>query len=114
MGRNHALIEDDAALGVDPGGDVRGRDLARRGAQFGGVLRLGQRMQVDDAEDALVIVLQRDPVADRTEVIAEMQVAGWLDAGEDAVHRSSNALRWPRCYRRSKAPVKPVAGAVVR
>jgi hypothetical protein len=49
-------------------------------------LRHGQRVQVDDAEDAFVIVLQRDPVADRPEIIAEMQIAGRLDAGKNAVH----------------------------
>ncbi len=61
MGADHALVEDDAALGVDAGGDIGGRHLAGRGAQFARVLRQGQRVQVDDAEDALVIVLQLRP-----------------------------------------------------
>ncbi len=30
MGADHALVEDDAALGVDAGGDIGGRDLAGR------------------------------------------------------------------------------------
>ena len=55
-------------------------------AQLVGVLWQGQRVQIDDAEDAFVIVLQRDPVADRAEVIAKMQIAGRLDAGKDSVH----------------------------
>ena len=71
MRGDHALVEDDAVLGVDPGGDIGGGDLAGRGAQLGRVLRHGQRVQVDDAEDALVIMLQRDPVADRAEIIAD-------------------------------------------
>ena len=43
----------------------------------------GQRMQVDDAVDAVVAVLQRDEVADGAEIVAEMQIAGRLDAGKD-------------------------------
>src|SRR3546814_19377010 len=41
-------------------------------------------MHVDHAEDALELVLQRDPVAHRAEIIAEMEIAGGLDAREDA------------------------------
>ena len=89
MGADHALVEDDAVFGVDAGSDIGSRHLARRMTQLGRILRLGQRVQIDDAEDALVIVLQRDPVADRAEIIAEMQIAGRLDAGKDAVHRTS-------------------------
>src|SRR5207248_1993833 len=89
MRADHALVEDDAALGVDAGGDIGGGDLARRLAQLVGVLRLGQRVQIDNAEDAVVIVLQRDPVADRAEIIAEMQIAGRLDAGKNSVHGAS-------------------------
>ena len=72
--------------GIDAGGDIGGRHLARRSAQLVGILRQGQRVQIDDAEDALEVVLQRDPVADRAEIIAEMQIAGGLDAGKNAVH----------------------------
>ena len=43
----------------------------------------GQRMQVDDAIDAVVVVLQRDEFADGAEIVAEMQIAGRLDAGKD-------------------------------
>src|SRR6185312_2624606 len=80
---------DDATLGIDAGGDIRRRDLARRLAQLVGILRLGQRVQIDDTEDAVVIVLQRDPVADRAEIITEMQIAGRLDAGKNSVHGAS-------------------------
>src|SRR5262245_46074444 len=46
-------------------------------------------MQIDDAEDALIVLLQHDPVANGAEIIAEMQIAGGLDAGENAVHLTS-------------------------
>ena len=112
MRGDHALVEDDAALGVDAGGDIGGRHLARRGAQLGGILRLGQRVQVDDAEDALVVVLQRDPVADRAEIIAEMQIAGRLDAGKNAVHWISDAAAVAApVIAAARRAVKPVAGA---
>jgi len=42
-------------------------------------------MHVDDAEDAVVVALERHPIADRAEVVAEVQIAGGLDAREDAV-----------------------------
>ncbi len=43
-------------------------------------------MEVDDAEEALVLVLQLDPIAQRAEVVAEVEVAGRLDPREDARH----------------------------
>ena len=90
--RHLALIEEDAALGIDARGDIGGRDLAGARAQLGGLLPLGDGMQVDDAEDARVIVLQPHPVPDRAQVVAEMQIAGGLDAREDAVHGGAPSL----------------------
>src|SRR5690606_7765033 len=43
----------------------------------------GDRVQVDDAVDAVVAFLQVDELADRAEIVAEMEIAGRLDAGED-------------------------------
>ena len=64
-----------------------------------GILPFGDRVQIDHAIDALVAVLQRDPVAQRAEVVAEMGDAGRLDAGEDALH--GGQIAYPG--RRSKA-----------
>src|SRR5207237_5256215 len=68
------------------------------------ILRLCQGMQVDDTEDAVEVALQRHPIADGAEIVAEMQIAGRLDAGEDAIHvvrpRGLERVR-ARCYRRS-------------
>jgi hypothetical protein len=94
MGRNLALVEDDAALGVDAGGDVGGRDLARLRLQGGRVLPDRDRMQIDDAEHAVIAVLQPHPVADRAEIVAEMHVLGRLDAGEDSLHGPGWRRRW--------------------
>ncbi|MNL72897.1 hypothetical protein D3C87_1982870 [compost metagenome] len=43
----------------------------------------GDRMQIDDAIDAVVVFLQRHEFADRAEIIAEMEIAGRLNAGEN-------------------------------
>ena len=43
----------------------------------------GQRMQVDDAIDAVGSVLQGDEFLDGAEIVAEMQIAGRLYAGKD-------------------------------
>jgi hypothetical protein len=40
-------------------------------------------MQIDHAIDAVMILLQGHELADRAEIITEMQVSGRLDAGKD-------------------------------
>ena len=54
------------------------------GLQFGGVLVDRDGVQVDDAVDALVVVLDPHPVLQRTQIVADVQIAGRLDAGEDS------------------------------
>ncbi len=46
------------------------------------VTRNGERVQVDDAVDRLVLVLQRDPVAEGAEIVADVHVPGGLNARE--------------------------------
>src|SRR5215510_643824 len=89
MGGYHALIEYRAALGVDAGGDIGGRYFPRRGAQLGGILRLGQGVQIDNAENALIIPLQHDPITYRPQVISEVKIAGGLNARKNTVHIAS-------------------------
>ncbi len=85
VGVHGGLVEQDRAV-VDPCRQQRRRHAAARLCQGGRVLPGGDRVQVDDAEDAVVPVLQRHPVADRAQVVAEGGHAGRLDAGEDALH----------------------------
>src|SRR5207247_6062691 len=59
-------------------------ECARAQGACGVGLRDG--VQVHDAEQAVVLVFQLDPVLHGAEVIADVQVAGRLDAGEDARH----------------------------
>ena len=70
-------------LRVEAEGEQRGGHLARPAAQRVGVVEARQRVVVDDAVDRLVLVLERDVVADRAQVVAEVDDPRRLDAGED-------------------------------
>ena len=83
---HRTLMEQDVRRGVDAGGDQRRRDAPGVGGELPRVLPDGDRVQIDDAEQALEVLLQTHPVADGAQVVAEMQVAGGLDAGEYAGH----------------------------
>ena len=73
-------------LGVEAGRDQDLRELEDLGPQLGRVLRDREGVQVDDAVDRVVVVLLRDPAPHRTQVVAEVDIAGGLDAGEHAGH----------------------------
>ena len=78
-----ALDEQRAALRVEPEREQRRRHLAGARAQDVGVVGARQRVVVDDAVDRLVLVLEPDVVADRAQVVAEVDDPGRLDARED-------------------------------
>ena len=73
-----ALVEHDMLCGIDPTGDEGRGDLPDRVGQLGGVLPHRDRVQIDDAINAVVAVLQFDEALDGAEIVAEMQVAGGL------------------------------------
>ena len=77
-----ALVEDDVFCRIDAAGDEGRGDFARGVRQLGRILPHRDRVQVDDAIDAVVAVLQLDEALDGAEIIAEMQVAGRLHAGK--------------------------------
>jgi hypothetical protein len=87
MLRNGRLREDRALLGVEPGGEVDGRDLSTLGSQLLGFDRLwdGKRVQIDDAEDVVVKILITLPLHERADIVADMQFSRRLDAGEHAL-----------------------------
>ena len=68
------LDEQCAAPGIEPGGQVVDDDLKRvlLDATRVGIIG-GQRVPVRDEEEALVVVLQTNPVAQRPDIVAEMQ-----------------------------------------
>ncbi len=82
MLRHRRLIEDDMLFRVDAGGDEGGGDRADLARHVLVDELRRQRMQVDDAIDAVVVFLQRHELADRAEIVAEMEVAGRLNAGK--------------------------------
>jgi hypothetical protein len=70
-------------FGIDAAGEEERGDLIDLGAQFGRVLVDRDGVQIDDAEDRLIVILEVDPVLERAEVIADVEVAGRLDAAEN-------------------------------
>ena len=57
-----------------------------------GILRLGDGVQVDHAIEAFVVVLQAREVADRAEIVAEVEIAGRLHAGQDAALEAAGGV----------------------
>ena len=84
VGAHVALEEERAALGVEAAGHEQGDQSAGLAAQRLGVPGHRQRVQVDDAEEVLLLGLAVDPALDGPEVVPEMQVARGLDPAEDA------------------------------
>jgi hypothetical protein len=83
--RGHGrLHHDGAVLRVDAGGQIQRGDLAILARSFAGLLVDRDGVQIDDAEDALVIVLDAHPVLEGAQVVADVQISGWLHAGEDS------------------------------
>ena len=74
------LDEEGAALGVEAARHEERAELAGLVAELDGILRDGDRVEVDDAEDGVVLVEVANPVDDRAEVVPQMEVAGRLDA----------------------------------
>ena len=74
------------AVGSIPTAEIDAGQLPGLGRQDLGDLRHCDGVQIDDAEEALVLTLQRHPVAQRAEIISQMNVAGWLGAAEDSFH----------------------------
>ena len=98
-----ALDEERAALRVEAEREQRRGHVARPRAQDVGIVRRRQGVVVDDAVDRLVLVLERDVVADRAEVVAEVGDARRLDAAEG-----------PRAVAARRRDAAPGVGAVAR
>ena len=105
-----ALVEDDTVLRVDPRRKQPGARLASVRRELRRVLRHGDRVQIDDAIDAVVTALQPRPIADRAEIVSEMQIARRLHAREDPFHpRSPPARRRRRGNTRRRRAPSPVS-----
>src|ERR1035438_6148127 len=97
VGWDGGLYHDGAGLRVDAGGQIDGGDLRNLGAKLRGFLENSDGVQVDDAEDAFVLVLDADPIFERAEVIPNVEIAGRLHAGEDSCfHGKGNGGKFYR------------------
>ncbi len=84
MGWNVRLDEHHALLRIETGGQPVEENVDRiffyaRGVGVVG----GQGVPVGDEEEALVLVLHANPVFERADVVAEMQLAGGTHSAED-------------------------------
>ena len=95
--RGHLALDEDRGPGrVDPHRDQLGRGPQGPLAEQLRVLLEGDRVQVGDEEERLVVLLEVHPLPERAEVVAEVErVGGRLDAGEHAWSRGLGARR--RC-----------------
>src|SRR5689334_10432483 len=84
MSRYRALGEKGRLFGVDAAGDKRRGHFPNIGAELGWLDIDGDRMQVREEEQAFGLVLHSHPAQDRTQQIAEVKPARWLDSGKDA------------------------------
>ena len=91
IGEMTVIAAVDVALQIGRGHvEQAGRHVQGALLQLRRLVGLGDGVQVHDAEQALVAVLERDPVLHRAEVVADVQLARGLDAAEDARHRSAS------------------------
>ena len=91
-------------LRIDAGCQEHAGDLQDLGAQLGGILVDRDGVQIDDAENTLVVVLDIHPVLERAQIVADVQIAGRLDAGKNACfHVSGGAILYRKRWR-STAP----------
>ncbi len=88
MSGHPCLIEQDRSIGIDSGCEQRRRHLDGVGVKYLRVDRDRQRMKIRQEEQGNIVgphrILHRDPLFDRAEIIAEVEVARGLDAGDDA------------------------------
>ena len=80
MAGHACLVEQDRLGGIDSGSDQRRDHLAAIGAEFARIIIDGDRVQVGEEEQALVLLLHLHPVLDRAQIITEMEITCGLNA----------------------------------
>jgi len=85
VGRHRRLREDDRLGRVQARGQIGRRDLARLGRQLLGLLPDGDGVHVgDEDEQGRARILQLGEALQGAQIVAQVQGAGGLDAGQDA------------------------------
>ena len=103
-------------VGVEADGEQHRSGLERGCANDVRLVGDGQCVQVDDAVECVAVMLPGYPLAERPQVVAEVEVAGWLDARQDTwlllgVHDGDDTAR-PRAPSVSFLPMVDVATPV--
>ena len=83
--RHMALDKQDALFRIKATGDILRKHLQRLAPQRCRILTHRDRMHVNHAVDAVIILLQQRKVADRAQVIAQRQFAGRLDTRKNGL-----------------------------
>jgi hypothetical protein len=83
------LDEDDALFRADAGGQPVQGHLVGIFAQVVGVFNSGQRVQIHDAVDTVVLILQGDVILDRPQVIAQVLPPGGASARKNTAFLGS-------------------------
>jgi len=89
VGGDMALHENRRHIGVQTDGKKHRRKLQSIHADDARFFGDGQRMQVDDAVKNVGFVLSFDPVSQGTQIVAEMNLAGGLNARQNASHATT-------------------------
>ena len=84
----------------------------RAAEEFGGLLRLREGMEIDDAINGVIVCLHGYPVAEGTHVVADMNVAVRLNAREDSLFRHDCSpwlgfVEWAVFESKKKSGAKP-------
>ena len=80
-----ALEEEHVLLRIKPAGDILRELGGGAAAQLGRILAHGERVQVGHEIEAVKLVRKSSPVSYGAEVVAEVQVAGRLDARKQSL-----------------------------
>ncbi len=100
--RHVRLHEERRLRRVDARSEIDLRDLERLLPELRRILRHRDRMQVDDREERLVLVLKRDPLPDRSEIIADMGIARRLNSRKESLVHRKNRMIPPHCSTKGK------------
>jgi hypothetical protein len=84
--RHVRLDEHGTFLRVEAGREQRDRHIDRAAAEIRWLVRHGDGVVVDDAEDAFVAMLKLDPILHRPEVVADVQLPRRLNSAENSRH----------------------------
>ena len=115
MRRNARLHDDARVLRIDARGQEKRGKFADFRPQFLRILIHRDRVQIHDAEDTFVVVLDPDPVRQGAEIVADMQIAGRLYARQNAgFHRLGSETVIVAAAARPAANIIPVARSAFR